>query len=144
IDPDPAVCAPDEQWGALREVWRHRITRRIMSEVAAGGMLARVSYNNADDTAHGNPPAPFKLIPYPIARVMFMYTLQNPDPDRPQLHRVLTDPPKPSVYTYARVGPVVDTHYGFFDPRFEVGVAVLQPIDDKHTIQAHAAFVRSL
>src|SRR5260221_328262 len=38
IDPDPAVCAPDEQWGALREVWRHRITRRIMSEVAAGGM----------------------------------------------------------------------------------------------------------
>jgi hypothetical protein len=152
-DPFPSACAPAEQWVALREVWRRRITRRITSEVGLGAMVASVSYNraevstfNVDDKGASKDTQlqPFNVFPYPLARVMFAYTLQNSDPDRPLLHRVLTDPPKPSIYTYARVGPVVDTHYGFFDPRFEVGVAALHAIDAKYTVQAHLGFLRSL
>lgn len=152
VDPKPYACAPAEQWVALREVWRHRVTRRIMLEAGAGAMIASVSYNRADTSgfaadANGvkdTPLQPFNVFPYPVARFMLAYSLENPDPDRPLLHRVLTDPPKPSIYTYARVGPVVDTHYGFFDPRFEVGVAALRALDSKYTIMGHLGFLRSL
>jgi hypothetical protein len=153
VDPHPYACAPAEQWVALREIWRHRLTRRMMLEAGAGAMVASVSFNRsetsgfadaASDAYKGTPLQPFNVFPYPVARVMLAYSLQNPDPDRPLLHRVLTDPPKPSIYTYARLGPVVDTHYGFFDPRFEVGVAALRALDAHYTIQAHAGFLRSL
>jgi hypothetical protein len=146
------VCAPAEQWVALREVWRHRLGRRTLTEVGVGAMVASVSYNRAETSGFGTdgnafkatPLQPFNVFPYPVARVMLAYSLQNPDPDRPLLHRVLTDPPKPCIYTYARVGPVVDTHYGFFDPRFEVGVAGLYALDAHYTVQAHLGFLRSL
>jgi hypothetical protein len=153
VDPHASGCAPAEQWVALREIWRHRVTRRIMLEAGGGAMIASVSYNRASTSTFNvdpngvnkdTPLVPFNVFPYPIARVMLAYSLQNPDPDRPLLHRALTDPPKPSIYTYARVGPVVDTHYGFFDPRFEVGIAGLHAIDAKYTVQAHVGFLRSL
>jgi len=151
VDPKPYACAPAEQWVALREVWRHRLTRRILMEAGAGAMVASVSFNRADSSGFdgdigikNTPVQPFNVFPYPIARFMLAYSLQNPDPDRPLLHRVLTDPPKPSIYTYARVGPVVDTHYGFFDPRFEVGVAALHALDAHYTMQGHLGFLRSL
>jgi hypothetical protein len=152
VDPHPFACAPAEQWVALREIWRHRVTRRIMLEAGAGAMIASVSYNRSETSGFdtdgnsykGTPLVPFNVFPYPVARVMLAYSLQNPDPDRPLLHRALTDPPKPSIYAYARVGPVVDTHYGFFDPRFDVGIAGLYALDAHYTMQAHVGFLRSL
>ena len=60
------------------------------------------------------------------------------------MHPVITDPPKPSVYAIARLGPIIDTHYGLIDPRFEVGGGILQPLGASYTFNAHAAFVRSV
>lgn len=143
-DPDPPLCSPSEQWIGLRETWRHRLSRRVALELSAGATVARATTNDVDDNAHSNPAKPYGITPYPVVRALLGYALENPDPDRPALHPVLTDPPKPSAYVYARLGPVVDTHYGFVDPRLEIGGAALKRLDEKYSMQAHVAFVRSV
>ena len=135
---NPPLCAPHEQWVGLREKWRRRTSRRSFLEVSAGAIVARATID-AD-----SPSQPYKVVPYPTANLLFAYALANPDPDRPLLHPVITDPPKPSFYISSRVGPIIDTRYGIIDPRFEVGAAVLDPLSPKYTLTAHAAFARSI
>ncbi|HEY1954287.1 MAG TPA: hypothetical protein VGH28_01715 [Polyangiaceae bacterium] len=134
-DPNPPTCAPRAQWGTLSETWEHRLSRRISLELTGGAAVAR----NEIDTSQ-----PYNLLAYPVAGVLVGYALRNPDPDRPAMHPIITDPPKPSAYAYARVGPVIDNYWGFVDPRLEIGAAALDPINDKYTLLGHAAFVRSL
>ena len=135
LNPNPPTCAPRAQWGNLTETWDHRITRRISLELTGGAAVAR---NEID------PSLTYNVLGYPVVGAMISYSLQHPDPDRPAMHPVITDPPKPGAYAYARVGPVIDNYWGFVDPRVEVGAAVLDPLSDKYTFLGHAAFVRSL
>lgn len=142
---DPAsvpLCSPREQWAGLRETWRRSLTRRLAMEVSGGVTVARATIN-ADDTTN-NPAQPFKVIPYPTFRALFGYALENGDRERPAFFPVLTDPPRPSIYLETRVGPTIDTRYGFIDPRFEADIGVLDPIGARYTLGAHAAFVRSV
>jgi hypothetical protein len=143
-DPNPPVCAPSAEWVSLREVWRHRVSRRVATELIGGATVARATVNDTDDPAHANPAQPYRIVPYPVFGGVVTYTLQNPDPDRPALNPVLRDPPKPAAYFYTRVGPVVDTFYGIVDPRLEIGAAIFQPLDAKYLLTARASFVRSL
>jgi hypothetical protein len=136
------LCAPRAQWGGLRETWRHSVSRRLSMELSAGAAVARAT-TNADDTAL-NPLQPFKVVAYPTLRALFTYALLNNERDRLALHPMLTDPPKPSMYAVAKLGPVIDTRYGIIDPRFEIGLGALEPIGSKYTLSAHAAFVRSV
>ena len=135
-NPNPPTCAPRAQWGTLTETWHHRITRRVALELTGGATVAR---NEID------PSQSYGVLPYPNVGALLEYSLQNPDrPDRPAMHPVITDPPKPAAYVYSRVGPQVDTFWGIVDPRLEVGGAALDPLSDKYTLAAHVAFLRSL
>lgn len=134
-DPNPPTCAPRAQWGTLSETWEHRLTRRVSLDLTAGAAIAR---NETD------PSQPYDILVYPVAGVALGYTLQDPDRDRPAMRPMMTDPPKPAAYAYARVGPVIDNYWGFVDPRLEIGAAALDPLSDKYTLLAHAAIVRSL
>jgi hypothetical protein len=135
-------CTPREQWAGAREIWRHRLTRRALLELSGGAIVARATINA--DTISTNPARAYNSVVYPTVSALFGYSLVNSDPDRPALHPIVTDPPKPIVYVVSRVGPVVDTHYGIIDPRFEVSGGVLAPLGPAYTFGAHAAFVRSI
>ena len=126
----------------LREKWRHRLTRRGWLELSAGAIVARATINN--DNTMANPAQPYKLVGYPDFSALVGWSLQNTDPDRPAMYPVITDPPKPSVYAIARLGPIIDTRYGLIDPRLEIGGGILQPLGPSYTFNAHAAFVRSV
>ncbi len=139
---DVPLCAPREQWAGVREKWRRSLTRRLGMELSGGVTVARATIN-ADDTPL-QPVQPYKFVSYPTLRALFAYGLIDSEMDRPIMHPVITDPPKPSVYAAASLGPAIDTRYGFIDPRFEVDVGVLDPISPKYTLNAHAAFVRSV
>jgi len=134
-NPNPPTCAPRAQWGGARETWTHRITRRLSLELTGGAAVAR---NEID------PSQPYSVLPYPVVGALVGYALQNTDPDRPAMHPLLSDPPKPAVYAYGRVEPMIDTHWGIVDPRLEIGAAILKPLDEENTLTGHVAFVRSL
>ncbi len=135
LDPSPPTCAPRSQWASASEVWSHRLTRRATLELTGGAAVIR---NQID------PSQPYSILPYPVAGIMLGYALRSGEPDRPALHPIVTDPPKPGGYVYARVGPVVDTFWGVADPRLEIGAAVLDPLDEEYSLLGRAAFVRSM
>ena len=139
---NPPLCAPHEQWVGLREKWRRLLQRRVWMELSAGAVVAHATINA--DASSANPAQPYKLVGYPDASATFGYTLQSTDPDRPLMHPIITDPPKPSFYAFSHLGPIIDTRFGIIDPRFQVGVGVLDPIGPSYTFNAHASFVRSV
>jgi hypothetical protein len=134
-NPNPPTCAPRAQWMSLRETWSHRITRRWSFELTGGATVSR---------SEVDPSKTYGLLPYPVVGALFGYALQNPEHDRRGLQTPLTDPPRPSAYAYTRVAPTVDTHWGIVDPRFEIGAAMLAPLDDKYALAGRFAFARSL
>jgi hypothetical protein len=133
-NPNPPICAPRAQWIGLREMWEHKITRRLSLELTGGATVSRTEID---------PSKPYTLLPYPVVGARLDYLLRHHD-SRPAMHTMVTDPTLPSIYAIARVEPVVDTHWGVVDPRFELAAGVLQPVDESYTILAHASFVRSL
>lgn len=133
--PTPPLCAPRAQWASLREVWQHNITRRLTLALTAGATVARTDID---------PSQPYGFLAYPVAGVQASLALQKQDADRPALHPTITDPPRPAVYAYAHVEPIIDPHWGIVDPRLSLGTALYEPLDSNNTLFARAVFLRSL